>query len=95
MVEPEQCAADLILARRYPSDIPAGAWCRGLNGMLASDAAIRRPTAAPQGRWCCSAMLTAARLLFCCGECCLIGSPSPRARCECTRQLGSSAAVWV
>ena len=47
------------------------------------------------GRWCCSAMLTAARLLFCCGECCLIGSPSPRARCECTRQLGSSAAVWV
>ena len=36
MVEPEQCAADLILARRYPSDIPAGAWCRGLNGMLAS-----------------------------------------------------------
>ena len=36
----------LILGRRSP--IPAGAWCRGLNGMPASDAAWRRPAATPQ-----------------------------------------------
>jgi len=41
MVEPEQCAADLnsgqAVSQRYS---PAGAWCRGLNGMLASECSL-------------------------------------------------------
>ena len=94
MVEPEQCAADLNSGQAASHSrgrlVPGFERHAGVRCSLAP--ACGDPAS---GRWCCSAMLTAARLLFCCGECCLIGSPSPRARCECTRQLGSSAAVWV
>ena len=94
MVEPEQCAADLNSGQAVSHSrgrlVPGFERHAGVRCSLAP--ACGDPAS---GRWCCSAMLTAARLLFCCGECCLIGSPSPRARCECTRQLGSSAAVWV